>query len=312
VAVNSNFLNNTSGGSGGAIEAPVGGVSISGTNVNCNTTIGSGGGIDAAEGNVSVTSSTVLGNSATVNGGGISTEGTDATVTVTMSAISSNKALGNGGGIYEGGLTFTMSQSTVNANTAGGNGGGIYLNTTGTVLSTTGSSIINSTIGANSAQGNGGGIDMEGSGDLTVEFIDLVFNTALDGGGLQLDSGAGAFNIEDSIVYGNTATTGADVNYLTGVFNDLGHNLATTAVTSTNPTGLFNSGTDVFGNPMLGPLAFNGGLTKTYAVPAGSIAIAGTPISGITTDQRGVTRSGTTPTIGAYEFVAPAPKHSKW
>ena len=86
-----------------------------------------------------------------------------------------------------------------------------------------------------------------------------------------------------------------------------------TSTTSTNPTGLFTAGTDQFGNPMLGPLANNGGPTKTYAVPAGSLAINGTPASDvhgipIVTDQRGVTRSTTIPTIGAYEYVAPVPK----
>ncbi len=69
-------------------------------------------------------------------------------------------------------------------------------------------------------------------------------------------------------------------------------------------------------NPLLGPLANNGGPTQTHALLAGSPAIdAGnpaTPGSGgnacEATDQRGYARpAGLACDIGAYEFGAPPP-----
>ncbi len=55
---------------------------------------------------------------------------------------------------------------------------------------------------------------------------------------------------------------------------------------------------------MLGPLAPNGGPTLAHALTTGSAAIAaGTPVSGVTADQRGLPR-GVLPSIGAYEYDA--------
>src|SRR5439155_9588745 len=61
-------------------------------------------------------------------------------------------------------------------------------------------------------------------------------------------------------------------------------------------------------NPMLGALASNGGSTQTMALLASSPVInVGTTISGITADQRGITRpQGLAPDIGSYERQATA------
>ena len=54
---------------------------------------------------------------------------------------------------------------------------------------------------------------------------------------------------------------------------------------SLNPTDLINT------DPMLGPLASNGGPTQTQALTRGSPAIKkGIPVAGIATDQRGAHR----------------------
>ena len=57
---------------------------------------------------------------------------------------------------------------------------------------------------------------------------------------------------------------------------------------------------------MLGPLQDNGGPTMTMALLPGSPAIdAGVPVAGITTDQRGISRSiSGLPDIGAFEYAA--------
>src|SRR5207237_176378 len=60
-------------------------------------------------------------------------------------------------------------------------------------------------------------------------------------------------------------------------------------------------------NPGLAPLGDYGGSTQTQALLPGSPAIdAGVSVAGVTTDQRGVSRTGigdTTPDIGAYEAI---------
>ena len=67
-----------------------------------------------------------------------------------------------------------------------------------------------------------------------------------------------------------------------------------------NINGTLNGAPTVTSDPQLGSLQNNGGPTQPLAVPATSSAYqAGTPVSGITTDQRGLPRSDTAPTLGA-------------
>ena len=79
-----------------------------------------------------------------------------------------------------------------------------------------------------------------------------------------------------------------------------GHNLE-----DGNTCGFNATGDQPNTDPLLGPLADNGGDTLTHALLPGSPAIdAGVCIAEITTDQRGVARpQGTTCDIGAYEYV---------
>ena len=64
-------------------------------------------------------------------------------------------------------------------------------------------------------------------------------------------------------------------------------------------------------NPMLGPLANNGGATQTMALQTGSCAIdAASPTPSETSDQRGFARpavAATNADIGAYESGATDP-----
>jgi hypothetical protein len=60
-------------------------------------------------------------------------------------------------------------------------------------------------------------------------------------------------------------------------------------------------------NPKIKPLANNGGPTKTHAILASSLANGGADPAinttfGVTTDQRGVSRSASNPDIGAFEL----------
>jgi hypothetical protein len=95
---------------------------------------------------------------------------------------------------------------------------------------------------------------------------------------------------------------GGNVYFTGGGFRSLGYNLF-----SDDPGIRLETGDLVNTDPLLSPLAKNGGPTLTQALLSGSPAInAGTPVVGVTTDQRGAPRSlsGTTD-IGAFQVQPP-------
>ena len=97
------------------------------------------------------------------------------------------------------------------------------------------------------------------------------------------------------------AANGPDAS---GDFVDDGNNLIGISDGSTGFTTSTLVGTSGHSiDPKLGPLASNGGPTKTMALKSGSPAIrAGIFVSDVTTDQRGVARhTNHNPSIGAYE-----------
>jgi hypothetical protein len=100
----------------------------------------------------------------------------------------------------------------------------------------------------------------------------------------------------------NTILATSGTNCVGGV-TDLGHNLSSDGSCAfANPTSLNDT------DPMLGPLADNGGGTLTMALLPGSPAIdAGDPLSAPPTDQRGLGRFGAAPDIGAFEYWPPPP-----
>jgi hypothetical protein len=160
-----------------------------------------------------------------------------------------------GGAVFNTG-ELTLIGSTLNDNSASGQGGGIWATNQVTVE--------NSTISANSAGGQGGGINLS-SGILNIVSSTLTLNnSATQGGGIVNSSGTATVN--SSIVAGNTASSGADVSGVltTSTFNLIG------------------------GDPLLGPLADNGGPTPTHALLLTSPALnAGDPAITTGTDQRG-------------------------
>ncbi len=103
----------------------------------------------------------------------------------------------------------------------------------------------------------------------------------------------------NTIVANNTGVGGN----CSGTITSLGYNL------EFGNTCVFTATGDITStNPLLGPLANNGGTTQTMALPLGSPAINRIPNgtngcgTTITTDQRGFIRVGPCD-IGAYEYV---------
>jgi hypothetical protein len=226
---------------------------------------------------------------------------TSATAVVMDSHISGNTGYDNsGGGIYNGRAgTLTVIGSTIHNNTAQNVGGGIYIGgapPTGALTT-----IINSTISNNhvlhNTMGYGGGIISGGT--LTLQNVTLTGNTASNGAGLY---NSGPATLLNTVIANNTGGTNcADIlNQMTSQ----GNNLA-----SDHSCNLAAPGDQPGVDPLLAPLANNGGPTFTHALLPGSPAIdTGSLTTCPTTDQRGLPRpldgnGDTTPIcdIGAYE-----------
>jgi hypothetical protein len=222
----------------------------------------------------------------TGNAKGFDNEG--AQLTLTRSTISRNSSGGPGGGIYSSGGSVSIDSCTISRNSSGGPGGGIYL-----ALGSGSATISNSTIAGNSTDGQGGGIWFGGIGaTLAISRSTIVGNSGVNTGGI--------FNNVANLILSNTI-----VAKNTG--GDLG-----TGGAATN-TATFSFIGDTQGDPLLGPLADNGGPTQTMALLPGSPCVdAGDPafVTPPDTDQRGAgfaRVSGGRIDIGAFECDAIAP-----
>ena len=258
--------------------------------------------------------SVVTGNKTTIGGAGIfvrSSATQKVEVTITNSTISNNQAVGgnaaiDGAGIYLVGPTvLIMTGSTVSGNGSSGgirNGGGIYASDGATMTLT------NSTVSGNAAncQGSGlyGAMSVNNTAaSVTLTNVTLAANTQAGqcAGSGALFQTSGSITLNNTLIAGNLANSvAADMASNTALNvagnNNLVRNVAST-VTFTNAP--------LTSNPLLGPLADNGGATFTHALISSSPAIdAGSSTSTLTTDQRGVgfpRLSGNAVDIGAYE-----------
>jgi hypothetical protein len=264
---------------------------------------------------VSISGITISGGQATSDsGGGI--QNSFGTLTVSDSTITDNSASFAGGGIQNSFGTLTVSNSTISHNSAGEGGGIDTVNNDTESQSTT---ITNSTISGNTSATSGGGVN-NFSGRTTIKFSTITKNTANDrfGSGVaSVGDNSARTEVLSTIISENTNT---DVDFYSGTTNSFvsnGYNLIGDAGNDGNATGAFNQTGDQVAtaadpiNPMLGPLADNGGPTMTHALLTDSPAIdAGPPTDGDpiacpppTTDQRGVSRpQGSACDIGTFEL----------
>ena len=336
---NSTFTNNQSAEDGGAVFNYAGTADISGSTFNKNSATGRGGGVEntgrsifgpAPQGVMTVESSTFTNNSA-ADGGGVDNK-RDSQLTITGSTISKNSATDSGGGLGDsetdgfGPGLLTIVDTTVSHNTAVNHGGGIdvegtELNVIASTISgnqaATGAGIANGngafallenvTIAGNVATNQGGGLEAADGSDADLINVTIAYNTAASGGGIDVAAG-GTVGLGNTLVAKNTAPTNPDVQ---GVFSSEGNNLIGNVGTATGFVGSDLVGTSLSPiNPLIGPLANNGGPTKTIALLSGSPAINAGNSSlalsfGITTDQRGAPRfppgGDGMVDIGAYE-----------
>jgi predicted outer membrane repeat protein len=326
---NSTLANNSTTGDnhrGGAIHSSSGAVTISQSTLSGNSTAGSnsdGGAIYAFSGAVTISQSTLSGNSTAgsfANGGAIYAP--TGTVTISQSTLSGNSTAGvsaDGGAIYAFTSAMTISQSTLSGNSTAGSfadGGAIYA-VSGAVT------ISQSTLSGNSTAGSGtqGGAIYTVAGSVTISQSTLSGNSTAGLSGGAIFSASSPVTIRNSIIAGNSDNgTAPDVrkspnvddtftvtNSLIGRNNgtDLTATVGTTPGANGNLIGGDNAGAAI--NPLLGPLANNGGPTQTHALLSTSPAIdqgSNTLAAGLTTDQRGNPFArifNTTVDMGAFE-----------
>lgn len=269
------------------------GSSLNRTNVSGNVASGIGGGLQTVgSGRMTITDCTFDGNVAGSAGAGINNEGT---LTINGGTISANSSE-FGGGINSIG-TLTVNGTTIAANSAV-TGAGIN-NNAGSIVT-----ITNATISGNSASGNGGGINNATTGDaitLTINNSTIAENTAAgNGGGINNENDAVSARLRSTIVANNDATGLGDE--LSGIFRTE-YSLIERRAGATIRESV--AGSNRYGvDPLLGPLADNGGPTLTHALLPGSPAInRGSNPTPQSFDQRGLgyVRAAGRADIGAFE-----------
>lgn len=268
---------------------------------------------------VDLSNVTISNGSAIGRGGGVYNDGT----LNIHSTIFFNNMGSDGGAIFNGG-TLVMTSDSVSTN-HGSVGAGIY--TSGTLT------LLNSTISNNTNPGSAGGGVYQAGGSMTVTNSTFVGNgTGWGGGGIYV--GAGTLTVINSTFYGNNATTGGAIynfsslmitnstfagntgsfgsaiygaatlrnsiianNWCSGTMTSAGNNLDDGNTCSFNASGDMTNT-----NPLLSPLANNGGPVQTMALLPSSPAIDSANLAYCpSTDQRGFPRFGSCD-IGAYEL----------
>lgn len=187
--------------------------------------------------------------------------------------------------MYSRSATLTLINSTVSGNTAGGDGGGVYNQYSLT--------LINSTISGNLAGSDGGGVYNISSMRLTNSTV--TGNSAKFGGGLF---NVGVLSLNDTLISGNTASSqGPEVvqqlpNAYANSSNLFGHDGDAGVYSFSFTPGANDIVPSEPLSVILGPLADNGGPTKTHALPPSSPAIDLVPAAACatSTDQRGAPR----------------------
>lgn len=247
-------------------------------------------------------------------GGGIYNLGT---VAINNSTFLTNNAVGgdsahagagfddngdNGGAAYGGGIynlnTVSITNSTFTENLCrGGKGGDVY---SGSLL-----------VGGNGGNAYGGAI--YSSNSVTVFNCTLATNNVTGGtngispfpgnnGSKGQSLGGNIYRLSGLVRLQNTILAkGSSGANCSGTMTDGGYNLSSDA--SCNFTSAFGSSNNV--NPLLRPLANNGGSAPTMALQTNSPAIdSGDPANCVGIDQRGIARpQGLRCDIGAFEFV---------
>jgi CSLREA domain-containing protein len=301
VVEHSQIVGNSGHHGGGVLN--LGSMTITNTTITGNTAAG-GGGVWQIGGSTTITSSTVSNNMAQ-NGGGVGAINS-IQLTVEQSTVTGNSAT-QGGGFHLELSTFAMNRTLVSGNSAS-EGGGLYCSTCAFVVH----QLTNSSFTSNSATISGGAYLLTGHENLIVSMSHVSFygNTAPAGSAIHLKPLPG-FALRATARLRNTVIASAnsavnclkdDVPGIPVQIVDQGNN-----IDSGTSCGFTHADSKSSTDPMLDPLADNGGPTWTHALRPGSAAIDGGTCldndgNAVLVDQRGIARPrGAACDIGAFE-----------
>ncbi len=234
-------------------------------------------------------------------------------MTIEDSTFDGNRADQNGGAIYHQNGALTIARSTFSGNTTRGQGGGIWL------LQASPTNIVNSTFTGNSAtgippnfgsSGLGGAILINQFNTVTISHTTIANNHAdWVGGGITGGMNQSTTTLRGTVIANNTAANGGNpwniAHNCSSQLLDGGGNLQFPArLNPGDPNDPNCTAVVAIGDPLLAPLADNGGYTATRALLPGSPArnrvTTGCPPPA--TDQRGVGRpQGAGCDAGSYE-----------
>lgn len=212
----------------------------------------------------------------------------------------------------EGGVVDVIIDRSLIADNTANVGGGLHQEQDGSLT------VVNSTLSGNQAlTGGGGGYYQSSDQDnppIETSFINSTIasnEASVSGGGIALGI-TETVMISNSIIASNTAPINADL------FNDSnsGFGIGTSLIGDVGSSTIADNGGNQLGgdgspviDPLLKPLADNGGATETHALQSDSSAInsgnnaicTASPVNGV--DQRGNGRpQGTTCDMGAFEL----------
>jgi CSLREA domain-containing protein len=273
ISIKNSLIAANQGAGGAGLTASYSQVSISNTKFNLNSSTGNGGAMFLKDGTLEMTNSSIYKSSAKKGGAMYLSQQSDSNFTIRNSVINDNSAE-NAGGIYNLGK-LNLINSTLSGNHTTAGSGGALSNHNYAFLR-------NTTITLNTASGDAGGID----------------------------SVAGDVNFGNSIIAGNTTANNFSPN-IKGNVTSAGYNVVGPSVSAVFWGDQAGNQFNVV-DPMLNPLAYNGGTTLNHlpkagspVIDAGSVSLATDELgSSLPFDQRGLNRVfGVSVDVGAVELV---------
>lgn len=260
---------------------------------NTNQLFGAGLKIDPGSDGAVLIRCDVVDNDQGFEGGGVYTE---ADLTMTECLVEGNTAGVSGAGVMAFTGDLRLDSCLIHGNVAEAFGAGVYARSLASV------EIINTTISGNrlmSGFGGGVGAYVDGNASGRIVGCTVTGNTGAPAAGL-LHLFSPAVSIEASIVSGNMDTAGASdiVGSASAPIVSAGFNVV-------GATSFFTSiPSDVVAtDPLLAPLASNGGRTMTHAPLSGSPCLGLNGGTTLAVDQRGAARSGSARESGAFELI---------
>jgi len=300
------------------------------TNNNDNNRIGGGFYNNGSSAVVDLTRVQIVANQAHGRGGGFYSDGssrvslTDFVISANNTDQGNNEGQGRGGGFWNsGGASVTLSRGEIADNESFGHGGGFFQEGSGSSVDLTHVTISGNAAGKDQTDGSwvdgrvgGGFYATTGGARVTLTHVTITDNAntrngADAGAGFRVDSAGNRVTLTDSIVYGNFRNMDAtpipddiDSRVGNGNLRLAGNNVL--GVTTGDALG-GETGGIIAADPLLGPLADNGGFSRTHALLPGSPAIDAAVWSTAVEDQRSFSRTfagNAAADVGAFE-VAP-------